>query len=104
MNRTVMDRTNQEWTITEGTAVVDASGDKVGKVAAAQTNYLIVRKGFFFPADYYIPSSAISNYDGDTVYLNGRGLRYDQRPGPQGGTERHPASGRWPRHRSRQAA
>src|SRR5919112_1468403 len=65
-----MDRTSQEWTITEGTDVVDSSGDKVGKVTAVQNNYLVVEKGFFFPTDYYIPSSAIRTYDGDKVYLN----------------------------------
>jgi uncharacterized protein (TIGR02271 family) len=65
-----MDRTNQDWTITEGTDVVDSSGDKVGKVTAAHNDHVVVEKGFFFPTDYYIPSSAISNFDGDTVYLN----------------------------------
>ena len=65
-----MDRTSQEWTITEGTDVVGSDGEKVGEVVAVQDNYVVVEKGFFFPTDYYIPSSAISNFDGDKVYLN----------------------------------
>ena len=62
--------TAQEWTITEGTDVVGSDGDKVGEVVAVQDNYVVVEKGFFFPTDYYIPTSAISNYDGEKVYLN----------------------------------
>src|SRR5215204_1943361 len=68
-----MDRTTtgtQDWTITEGTDVVGSDGDKVGEVVAVQSNYVVVEKGFFFPTDYYIPTSAISNYDGDKIYLN----------------------------------
>jgi uncharacterized protein (TIGR02271 family) len=65
-----MDSTNQEWTITEGTDVVGSDGDKVGEVVAVQDNYVVVEKGFFFPTDYYIPTSAISNFDGEKVYLN----------------------------------
>ncbi len=65
-----MDRTDQEWTITEGTDVVASDGDKVGTVTAAYHDHVVVEKGFFFPSDYYIPTSAISNYDGDKVYLN----------------------------------
>jgi uncharacterized protein (TIGR02271 family) len=65
-----MDRTVQQWQIREGTDVVGADGDKVGKVVAAEPNYIVVEKGFFFPTDYYIPTSAINNYDGDKVYLS----------------------------------
>jgi len=64
-----MDRTVQQWQIPEGTDVVGADGDKVGKVVAAETSYIVVEKGFFFPTDYYIPTSAINNFDGDKVYL-----------------------------------
>jgi uncharacterized protein (TIGR02271 family) len=65
-----MDRTVQQWQIPEGTDVVGADGDKVGKVVAAEPAYIIVEKGFFFPTDYYIPTSAINNFDGDKVYLS----------------------------------
>jgi uncharacterized protein (TIGR02271 family) len=64
-----MDRTVQQWQIPEGTDVVGADGDKVGKVVAAESSYIVVEKGFFFPTDYYIPTSAINNFDGDKVYL-----------------------------------
>jgi uncharacterized protein (TIGR02271 family) len=65
-----MDRTVQQWQIPEGVDVVGADGDKVGKVVAAQANYIVVEKGFFFPTDYYIPTSAINTFDGDKVYLS----------------------------------
>jgi hypothetical protein len=65
-----MDRTVQQWQIPEGTDVVGADGDKVGKVVAAQESYIVVEKGFFFPTDYYVPTNAIANYDGDKVYLS----------------------------------
>jgi uncharacterized protein (TIGR02271 family) len=64
-----MDRTAQQWQIPEGVDVVGAEGDKVGKVVAAESSYIVVEKGFFFPTDYYIPVSAISTFDGDKVYL-----------------------------------
>ncbi len=67
-----MDRTNttEEWTIQEGTDVVGSDGDKVGEVVAVQDSYVVVEKGFFFPTDYYIPTNAIANYDGDKIHLN----------------------------------
>jgi uncharacterized protein (TIGR02271 family) len=64
-----MDPTVQQWRFSEGTDVVGADGDKVGKVIAVSDQYFIVEKGFFFPTDYYIPMSAVANYDGDKVYL-----------------------------------
>lgn len=65
-----MDLTTRQWQIPEGTDVLGADGDKVGKVVAAEGSYLVVEKGFFFPTDYYIPMSAVNNFDGDKVYLN----------------------------------
>jgi uncharacterized protein (TIGR02271 family) len=68
-----------------GAEVFGADGDKVGTVSAVYPGYIIVEKGLFFPADYYIPMSAIASYDTDRVYLNvskdaalGRG--WDVRP------------------------
>jgi len=60
----------QDWTIKEGTEIVGSDGEKVGKVVAVEDNHLVVEKGFLFPSDYYIPSSAVRNFDGDKVYLN----------------------------------
>ena len=65
-----MDRTSEQWTVREGTDVISADDQKVGKVVAVQPTYLVVEKGFFFPTDYYIPTSAVANYDGDKAYLS----------------------------------
>jgi len=58
------------YQVSEGTQVRSADDEKLGKVVAVQQGYMVVEKGFFFPTDYYIPTNAIANYDGDTVYLN----------------------------------
>jgi len=65
-----MDNSSQEWNFSEGTDVVGSDGNKVGEVVAVHQNYVVVEKGFFFPTDYYIPTSAIANYDGDKIHLN----------------------------------
>src|SRR5215213_8786472 len=56
--------------IITGAEVFGADGDKVGTVSAVYPGYIVVEKGFFFPTDYYIPLSAVANYDADRVYLN----------------------------------
>ena len=53
-----------------GADVVGADGGKVGKVIAAYAGYVVVEKGFFFPTDYYIPSSAVVSAGPDEVMLN----------------------------------
>jgi uncharacterized protein (TIGR02271 family) len=66
-----MDRTGtQDFQITEGTDVYGSDGEKVGSVVAVQPNYVVVEKGFFFPTDYYIPTSAVASYDDGRVYLS----------------------------------
>jgi len=60
----------ETYQISEGAQVRGIDDEKLGKVIDVQQGYLVVEKGFFFPTDYYIPTSAIANYDGDTVYLN----------------------------------
>lgn len=65
-----MTSTEQHWQIPEGTDVVGADGSKVGTVAAVKSSSIVVAKGFFFPTDYTIPTSAINSFDGDKVYLN----------------------------------
>jgi uncharacterized protein (TIGR02271 family) len=57
------------WSITGGMDVMGSDGEKVGDVAAVQGDYIVVSKGFFFPTDYYIPSSAVASVS-DTVTLN----------------------------------
>jgi uncharacterized protein (TIGR02271 family) len=65
-----MEIEGRQFAITEGTDVYGSDGDKVGSVVAVQPNYIVVEKGFFFPTDYYIPTSAIASYDDGKVYLN----------------------------------
>lgn len=65
------DFSNQDqWTVTEGADVIGSDGEKLGEVVNAHPNYIVVKKGFFFPNDYYVPSSAIANVDEGHVYLN----------------------------------
>ncbi len=61
---------DQQYQIAEGTDVVGADGGKVGEVVAVQPNYIVVEKGFFFPTDYYIPTSAVANYEDGQIYLS----------------------------------
>jgi uncharacterized protein (TIGR02271 family) len=57
-------------TLTGGTDVFGSDGEKVGSVSAVEGDYVVVSKGFFFPTDYYIPTSAINTANDDGVYLN----------------------------------
>jgi uncharacterized protein (TIGR02271 family) len=63
-----IDRTT--LSIGAGQDVYGADGNKVGSVSALEGDYIVVSKGFFFPTDYYIPTSAINTADADGVYLN----------------------------------
>ena len=66
-----MDRVSEgQFNFAEGTDVYGSDGDKVGEIVAVQPNYVVVEKGFFFPTDYYIPTSAVASYDEGRVYLN----------------------------------
>jgi uncharacterized protein (TIGR02271 family) len=60
---------DRQQTITPGATVYGSDGEKVGTVATYGNSYVVVEKGFFFPKDYYIPMSAISETTGDGVYL-----------------------------------
>jgi len=53
-----------------GNDVYGSDGDKVGTVAEVQPTYVVVEKGFFFPTDYYIPLSAITQVQDGQVVLN----------------------------------
>lgn len=65
-----MDRDMNTFVPQNGMTVVGADGEKVGDIDGVEQDYFIVRKGFFFPQDHYIPMTAISSYDDDQVYLN----------------------------------
>jgi len=60
----------QEWVLANGLDVIGSDGEKLGEVQDALGEYFVVKKGFFFPTEYYIPSSAITNVDDRAVYLN----------------------------------
>lgn len=65
-----MDTTQGTLNLTQGMDVVGSDGDKVGSVQDVRGEYVVVSKGFFFPTDYYVPFNALTNVDGDKVYLN----------------------------------
>jgi uncharacterized protein (TIGR02271 family) len=56
--------------INVGDDVYGSDGDKVGTVAEVQSSYIVVEKGFFFPTDYFIPTSAIASAGDGQVTLN----------------------------------
>jgi len=58
-----MDTPMTQYQFRAGDDVIAADGDKLGSLAAFSGTYLVVEKGFFFPKDYYIPASTVSNYD-----------------------------------------
>lgn len=53
-----------------GANVYSADGQKVGTMQTYGDSYIVVEKGFFFPKDYYIPMSAITETTDDAVYLS----------------------------------
>ncbi len=80
--------TTQEWVVEPGTDVVDSAGSHVGRVDDIQDGYLVVRKGRFFAADYYIPFGTIGSHDESTIYLNviaddAAGQIWQRRPAPR---------------------
>ena len=56
--------------IQPGTNVYDRDGDKVGDVSETGSNYVLVRQGWLFTNDIYIPLSAIEGVDDDSIRLN----------------------------------
>jgi uncharacterized protein (TIGR02271 family) len=66
-----MDRDMTGYVPTNGMDVIGADGEKIGEIDAVERDYFVVRKGFFFPQDHYIPMTAVSSYDEDgKLYLN----------------------------------
>lgn len=70
-----MDTTSTQWRFREGDQVIAADGAKIGKVVGVESTYLVVEKGWLFPHDYYIPTSAVTNYGDGEIYL---GLTKDE--------------------------
>jgi uncharacterized protein (TIGR02271 family) len=50
--------------------VLGSDDEKVGTVAGMRGDHVVVSEGFFFPTDYYIPTSAITSTSEDNVYLS----------------------------------
>jgi len=65
-----MDRDLSQFIPQNGMDVIGADGEKVGEIDGVERDYFIVRKGFFFPQDHYIPMTAISSYEENQVFLN----------------------------------
>lgn len=66
-----MDQRDQnELVIVPGAEVVGTDGDKIGSVREVFPDYIVVEKGWFFPSDHYIPASAITDANEQTVFLN----------------------------------
>lgn len=63
------DATPADWTVREGMDVISTDGEKLGEVANATGNYVLVRHGFLFAKEYYVPAEAIANVGNDAVYL-----------------------------------
>jgi uncharacterized protein (TIGR02271 family) len=59
-----------QWTVQPGTDVYGSDGEKVGEVDDIQNGHLVIRKGFFFPKDHYVPFSAIAGHTDDRIDLN----------------------------------
>ena len=73
----------------EGTAVLDALGEKVGVVGspALQGNYLVVEQGWLFTRALYLPLAAIHAQDanGISLHLTKEELQDEQWKIPPGG-------------------
>ncbi|HVC33786.1 MAG TPA: DUF2171 domain-containing protein [Chloroflexota bacterium] len=53
-----------------GWAICGSDGKQVGKVDEVGQNYLLMKKGFLFPKDVYIPFSAVERVQPNQVVLN----------------------------------
>lgn len=61
---------NTQQHFVPGADVYGADGQKVGTMNTWGDSYIVVEKGFFFPKDFYIPMSAISDSSDEAVYLS----------------------------------
>jgi hypothetical protein len=61
---------SDDWMIPEGTEIRSADDEKLGNAVSTNADFLVVEKGFVFPTDYYIPTTAITSFDGDKVHLS----------------------------------
>jgi len=78
----------QDWVLANGLDVIGSDDEKIGEVQDALGEYFVVKKGWLFPTEYYVPSTAIVNVDDRAVYLNvtkdeALNQGWDQRPAGQ---------------------
>lgn len=64
------DFTSGNVKVPEGIEVYSSDGEKLGKVIQSTANTIVVEKGFLFPTDYFIPTSAIERMGDDRVVLS----------------------------------
>jgi uncharacterized protein (TIGR02271 family) len=65
-----MNTDRETLTLHEGMAVFGAEGEKLGSVDHVEGDYVVAKKGWLFPTDFYLPSSAVSAVDEDRLILN----------------------------------
>jgi uncharacterized protein (TIGR02271 family) len=85
----VTTQTNQ---IQTGWDVYGSDGEKIGTIDEVGANYVVVQKGFFFPTDIYIPTSAVTSVGEDRVEISAtkdsvEGQGWDQPPVADAGAE-----------------
>jgi hypothetical protein len=64
--------TQRLGTITTGWDVFGSDGEKLGTIDEIGSNYFLVRKGFIFTSDVFVPQTAVARVDPDQsqVFLN----------------------------------
>ena len=62
--------TDRQWVCQVGNEVYGCDEHKLGKVKEVHPDYVVVEKGLIFHSDYFIPTSAVNNCDGNRVYLS----------------------------------
>ena len=70
-----MDPTISQWRFQKGDRVCSADDHTLGKVVdlvpdPTKPTHLVVEKGLLIKHDYRVPTSAVCNYEGGTVYLD----------------------------------
>ena len=65
-----MSTTNGDWVVQPGTDVYGSDGEKVGEVDNIENGFIVLKKGFFFPKEHYVPFSAIAGHTEDRIDLN----------------------------------
>ncbi|MBX6723972.1 MAG: DUF2171 domain-containing protein [Dactylosporangium sp.] len=70
-----MDPTIQQWRFKEGDEVYSVDDEKLGKVVRfvpdmTSPTHLVVEKGLLVKRSFMVPISAVTHYEGDTIYLS----------------------------------